>query len=148
MLGIPLFHPPWQGGPEFLDFMILFFSFPFFSVLFQKGSKSSTVLWKVNKAECFGLARLEFVMHDLWGHVAQWLICFPVKTLSDNYVYQSTFTFLSKNYNELFLLSSPLSRISKENFRSSDALKRMLISGKIKKMHSRGGSVNVYVFCN
>ena len=57
-------------GFELLDFMILllgFFVFCFFfflNVLFQRGGKSSFLLWKVDKAECMVLACLEFVTHN------------------------------------------------------------------------------------
>lgn len=52
-LGIPLFHPP---GQEALNSLILWSLFFFFLYYFRGGGKSSTVLWKVNKTECIGLA--------------------------------------------------------------------------------------------
>lgn len=95
-LGIRLFHPPWQEALNFLILWSLFFC--------------TTSEGEVRAQLCCGrLARLnalvwlvwiffflKFVMHDFWGHFARWLICFPVKTLSDNYVYKSIFTLLSK----------------------------------------------------
>lgn len=79
VLGISLFHSHWHEALSFFfKFKILLFLFVRACVLFQRGGKSPALLWEVDKAECIGLACLEFVTRNFWVHVAPPAHLFPL----------------------------------------------------------------------
>ena len=63
VLGISLFHSHWHEALSFLNLISCLF-FLCLCVLFQKGGESPALLWEVDRAECIGLACLEFVTHN------------------------------------------------------------------------------------
>lgn len=151
-LGIHLPHPPGQEALKFLDLWSFFFFSP--SVLFRGGGKSSAVLWKVSKAECFGLACLEFFFS--WN-----LLCMTFEDILPN----GSFVSLWKHYLitmsiNAYLLSSPKlewiissTLTTVQNFRRElwiiwhcfspfGSCNRRTVLGKMKKMHSFEDSVS------
>ena len=70
--GVSLFHCCWHEALSSCFFFVCV------CVLFQRGGESPALLGEVDKAECTGLACLEFVAQNFWVHFVPPAQLFPL----------------------------------------------------------------------